>query len=391
MTASNITFPFFAKATTDAGAPISGAKAYFYETGTTTPVSMFTDSLLSVAATVPLVSDANGIFPQAYWAGQTLRIDLFDASDVRLSGFPVDDIQGQSIEPTAAADISYTPTTNIVATDVQASLTFLADELRPVSRGGTGANSASGARTNLGIAAASEGAAGLVEKATDAEVTTGTDTTRYMSVKQVIDKIAAEIATEIAAIVLPTAGETTQGIIEIATQAEVTAGSDTARAVVPSTLSTYVAAQIAAIPGASFDLEAGIQGLSDATGGQASGLTDTDELVVELVSDSNNVAKLTLAQVYAAMVGDAGGFDLNEDPIVYSDTDGVGAGTYTFSGASTVKYFILWGYAPSGGITTKPSSVIDSGSYFAGPASGGDTITGSGTAEFSFVALKLAV
>ncbi len=47
-----------------------------------------------------------------------------------------------------------------------------------------------------GVADASETVKGIVERATDAEVTTGTDTARYMSVKQIVDAIAAAATVE---------------------------------------------------------------------------------------------------------------------------------------------------------------------------------------------------
>lgn len=50
-----------------------------------------------------------------------------------------------------------------------------------VAAGGTGATSAASARTNLGVVSATDALAGLVELATDAEFTTGTDTTRVVT------------------------------------------------------------------------------------------------------------------------------------------------------------------------------------------------------------------
>lgn len=75
------------------------------------------------------------------------------------------------------------------------------------------------------IVAASETAQGIVELATNAEASTGTDTTRAVTpagLKHTLDN--------------RNASETATGLIELATQAEVNAGSDTTRAVTPATL-----------------------------------------------------------------------------------------------------------------------------------------------------------
>lgn len=311
-------YPFFGRALNADGSNQSGAKAYYFETGTATPVSMFTDAALTVAAAVPHVADANGIFAPIYWAGDILTVSVFDSDDVQTPGFPIDNVAGQNISGIDAEDVNYTPTTYNAGTDAQQAITNNAANVRPVITGGTGADNATDARTNLGIAAASETVAGLVERATDAEVTTGTDTIRYMSVKQVIDKIAADIATEIAAIVLPTANETTQGIIEIATQAEVDAESDTSRAVVPSTLAAYVAAQIAANPAASFDFEAAIRGKAD-IGSTALNAMNGDERVL-ITLDNDSIRQITISD----LVSKAGITADTDAHFIDSAADGLG-------------------------------------------------------------------
>lgn len=48
------------------GQPHAGAKAYFYETGTTTPKNVYTDAALSIAHANPVVADIAGVFPPIY-------------------------------------------------------------------------------------------------------------------------------------------------------------------------------------------------------------------------------------------------------------------------------------------------------------------------------------
>lgn len=73
---------------------------------------------------------------------------------------------------------------------------------------------------------ASETVAGAVELATQAEVDAGTDTTRVLTPATAKSRYAVN----------QSASETVEGIVELATQAEVDAGSDTVRAIVPATL-----------------------------------------------------------------------------------------------------------------------------------------------------------
>lgn len=73
------------------------------------------------------------------------------------------------------------------------------------------------------LSASSATAQGIVELATDAEATTGTDTTRATTPANVAAAITARVASA-----------TAQGIVELATTAETTTGTDTARAVTPA-------------------------------------------------------------------------------------------------------------------------------------------------------------
>ena len=124
--------------------------------------------------------------------------------------------------------------------------------------------------TTMSPTAASETATGVAELATLAEVSTGTDTTRYVSAAGVRQEILTRAATThthaigdttglqaaldgksatchthtaadisggtLAAARLPTATDAAPGIIELATDAETATGSDTARAVTPAGL-----------------------------------------------------------------------------------------------------------------------------------------------------------
>lgn len=65
------------------GAPLSGAKLYVYENGTTTPVSLFSDRAGMNAAANPIVADSTGRFPVRYVAADDLlTFDLDTSADV---------------------------------------------------------------------------------------------------------------------------------------------------------------------------------------------------------------------------------------------------------------------------------------------------------------------
>lgn len=52
---------------TATGLPLVGAKLYFYAGGTSTPLTVYTTTALSVAHTYPIVADANGMWPAVFF------------------------------------------------------------------------------------------------------------------------------------------------------------------------------------------------------------------------------------------------------------------------------------------------------------------------------------
>lgn len=65
-----------------AGVPRSGAKLYFYSTGTNTPQATYADAALSVPNTNPVISDALGQFGSIFLVvAPSYRVKLTDSSD----------------------------------------------------------------------------------------------------------------------------------------------------------------------------------------------------------------------------------------------------------------------------------------------------------------------
>lgn len=70
------------------GDPYSGAKAYFYQTGTTTPQDTYSDSALSTPNANPLVADSAGRFGPAYGPTTTdYKVVLKTSADVTVATF----------------------------------------------------------------------------------------------------------------------------------------------------------------------------------------------------------------------------------------------------------------------------------------------------------------
>ena len=67
---------------TNAGAVGVGYKYYFYQTGTTTPVTTYQNAGLTVANTNPVLSDANGRFPEIWYSDLSqLKLIVKDSSN----------------------------------------------------------------------------------------------------------------------------------------------------------------------------------------------------------------------------------------------------------------------------------------------------------------------
>jgi parallel beta-helix repeat protein len=66
------------------GASLSGAKLYFYTSGTTTDKTVYQDSTLSTPHAQPVVADATGRFDAIYMSKTTYKVVLKDSADVTI-------------------------------------------------------------------------------------------------------------------------------------------------------------------------------------------------------------------------------------------------------------------------------------------------------------------
>lgn len=98
-----------------------GAKAYFYEPGTTTPRTVYSDAAATVAHPVPLVADARGVFAPVYTSGP-IKVTVTDADDATLPGFPMDPAAVYPATDAAAANVTFAATGSIPVANVQAAI-----------------------------------------------------------------------------------------------------------------------------------------------------------------------------------------------------------------------------------------------------------------------------
>jgi len=93
---------------TNAGAVGVGYKYYFYLTGTTTPVTTYQDINLTVANTNPVLSDANGRFPEIWYSDLSqLKLIVKDSLDNTIETC---DPVGATAEITSLNDFDVRPT-----------------------------------------------------------------------------------------------------------------------------------------------------------------------------------------------------------------------------------------------------------------------------------------
>jgi len=167
------------------GDGVAGAKVYLYESGTSTPVTAYTDSGAGTAHPTPLVADGGGTFAELYVLGAAgIKVNVTDSAGASLDGFPVDPVFPESSTNTGAANVSFSPTTSVPESDVQAAIESVDAKAVALEASNTG--------TNTGDeVAATETVAGIAELATQAEAEAGTDDQAMMTALKTKQAIGA--------------------------------------------------------------------------------------------------------------------------------------------------------------------------------------------------------
>ena len=153
------------------GLPAGGAKAFFYETGTTTPVTVYAESALTTPLASPHVADADGFFAQVFSDGAVqIKCVMKSAGDVVLN--TIDPVI-VSFTSSAATSVTFTPTAEIAQTNVQAAIEQVQDN----------------STTDIAAAIA---AIPAIPIATQIEAETGTDNTARMTPLRTAQAIVAQ-------------------------------------------------------------------------------------------------------------------------------------------------------------------------------------------------------
>lgn len=101
------------------GTPRSGARAYFYQPGSTTPITVYTTAAYSAAHTQPVESTASGLFPAVYvnsTVNATYKLVIKTSTDVEI--YSEDNVPALGIEQEDAGNLLYPRTTEETAAGV---------------------------------------------------------------------------------------------------------------------------------------------------------------------------------------------------------------------------------------------------------------------------------
>lgn len=102
------------------GDPVAGAEAYFYVAGTTTPATVYATSTGSTVLAQPIEANSAGVFTTAVYATTGIKVDIKDPdTDVSLSGYPADNWYVVPESAGSAGNVTFSPVTGNVATNVQ--------------------------------------------------------------------------------------------------------------------------------------------------------------------------------------------------------------------------------------------------------------------------------
>jgi hypothetical protein len=89
------------------GAPYAGAKANFYDTGTTTPKATYSDAGLTAINANPVVADANGRFADIYLVAGRYKVVLTTSADVAIDTLDPVDATTQLVSMASAPATTY--------------------------------------------------------------------------------------------------------------------------------------------------------------------------------------------------------------------------------------------------------------------------------------------
>jgi len=111
-----------------AGDVVPGAKATFYASGTTTPLTVYQDAAGTIPHAQPILANGNGAFPAVYCNAAAKAIITTPDNEV-LPGFPLDPVPRNLTDVSGASLIPFAATSEIPATNVQAAIEQVQEDL----------------------------------------------------------------------------------------------------------------------------------------------------------------------------------------------------------------------------------------------------------------------
>ena len=104
---------------------LPGAKVYFYQTGTTTPVSIWSNDACTIALANPLIADSVGRIPQVFYnSAFQVKVVIRTSADVLVD--TIDPAPRWQSATGAASNVTFVPSTNVPQTNVQTAIDAVA-------------------------------------------------------------------------------------------------------------------------------------------------------------------------------------------------------------------------------------------------------------------------
>jgi hypothetical protein len=119
---AELLFPNVIRALDANGDPVEGAELRAYRSGTTTALTLFSDTSGDTAIAVPLEADSDGVFAMPIYntSAFAVKIDVVDpVTSVSLPGYPIDPVLAGVDDNIAASDVTFAATADITSTNVQ--------------------------------------------------------------------------------------------------------------------------------------------------------------------------------------------------------------------------------------------------------------------------------
>ena len=139
---------------------VPGALATFYDSGTTSERTVYSDPECTLPHPSPLPADGAGVFPPVYDTGDgDVRVEVTTPDGVMLAGYPMDPARIISTDSVGASGIAFEPTEEIPVTNVQAAIeTVQANMIEPLADFGLGVTGNATLLSNLDAVGTASGA-----------------------------------------------------------------------------------------------------------------------------------------------------------------------------------------------------------------------------------------